>query len=242
MKFSKLFLLLLFGTTCCRDLPIKPLPDTLVLNKPLPEKPAHHAPLPVVLDKQYLEKHCYDCHDDDEPEGEFRLDDISSDLTDLDTFRKWSDIYRRVKQGDMPPKKKPAPEVSQKFTDALYAKLHETEKERISKEGRVAWRRLSVKEYNNTLRELLKYPKLNVLSRLPSDTPLKHFDKEEDSLSLVREHLDAYLNIANVALKGSYDPAVKTPDMSPYTGYVRVPANLIQRRGQTYWDKEQEKK
>ncbi|NQZ58439.1 MAG: DUF1595 domain-containing protein, partial [Lentisphaeraceae bacterium] len=214
MKLSTLFLLLLFGTTL----------------------------LQALTHVEYLEKYCYKCHDEDVQKGELRLDNLGTDLTDLNNFRIWSDVYRRVKQGDMPPKKKPAVGISNTFAAELHGKLHDTEKERINRDGRVAWRRLTVKEYNNTLKQLLHHPDLNISNRLPQDTPLKHFDKEDHSLNLVREHMDAYFNIANFALKGSYQPALKDPDMSPYTGHVRVHANLIQRRGQTYWDMDQQRK
>src|SRR5262245_29255864 len=56
-----------------------------------------------------LEKHCYSCHAQVRPKGDFRLDKLSKDMGDHASREAWQNVLTRIKAGEMPPKDKPRP-------------------------------------------------------------------------------------------------------------------------------------
>ena len=56
--------------------------------------------------RQFLDAHCYDCHDATEKKGGLDLDALKTDFTDADNFALWVKVHDRVVAGEMPPKKK----------------------------------------------------------------------------------------------------------------------------------------
>ena len=76
------------------------------------------APLPS---REFLETHCFDCHDAETKKGGLDLTALKLDLTDANSFSKWVDVHDRVRAGEMPPpKKKRLPEAE---TQALLTAL-----------------------------------------------------------------------------------------------------------------------
>jgi mono/diheme cytochrome c family protein len=61
-------------------------------------------PLPAFLDQ-----HCIECHDADVKKGGLDLDALKFDLSNADAFQSWRKVFERVRDGEMPPKKKPQP-------------------------------------------------------------------------------------------------------------------------------------
>ena len=60
--------------------------------------------------KSFLEKHCYDCHDEDVQKGDLDLTKLKFDLEDKSTYKQWTKVFDNVLLGEMPPKKKKRPE------------------------------------------------------------------------------------------------------------------------------------
>ena len=61
---------------------------------------------------EFLETHCYDCHDADMQKGKFRIDNLAS-LDPSEAAKKWGRILSRLEAGEMPPPKKPRPPQTQ---------------------------------------------------------------------------------------------------------------------------------
>lgn len=57
----------------------------------------------------FLEQHCYDCHDDFDAEGDLNLLDFKFDPKNPRNLAIWKDVFYRVEDGEMPPKKKKRP-------------------------------------------------------------------------------------------------------------------------------------
>src|SRR5688500_17277079 len=59
--------------------------------------------------REFLEKHCFECHDAEVKKGGLDLTALKFDLANSTTFSTWVLIHDRVNNGEMPPKKKPRP-------------------------------------------------------------------------------------------------------------------------------------
>src|SRR5436190_19333133 len=105
--------------------------------------------------RQFLEKHCFECHDGDMKKGGLDLTALKFDPANSTNFSAWVLVHDRISKGEMPPKKKPRPAAAEleAFTNFLASTLISTEQARIAKEGRATQRRLNRYEYENTLRD-----------------------------------------------------------------------------------------
>src|SRR5687768_4833713 len=106
----------------------------------------------ALQDRAFLEKHCLDCHGADEPKGGLNLAALPFDPKDP----KWITIHDRVRDGEMPPKKKPDRDALQAFLKSIAEPIAAADQRREATEGRSTWRRLNRYEYEHSLRDLLK--------------------------------------------------------------------------------------
>lgn len=172
----------------------------------------------------FLERHCYDCHDSDTKKG-------GLDLTQLtlgaESTARWIKIHDAVESGDMPPQKKKRPEQEAKaaFLSELDARLSAVSS--AWKEGRVRMRRMTRKEFENTLRDLLALPGLNIAGLLSSDGRIAGYDKIAGGLDLSPGHLAGYQEAVETAL----DAAIATRSTPPPVVHKRIyPAGLFKFR------------
>jgi hypothetical protein len=162
------------------------------------EIPASRIPVKVA---DFTKQVCYECHNNDTQEGNLNLEKLSFELEDAKTFLAWTKVHQRVRDGEMPPRSEtyPTSESMDGFLAELDKKLHASDSNRQSMEGRALARRLNRDEYQNTLRDLLGVEK-DYRPLLPEDGRALGFDKVGSSLSVSAEHLQAYLTVAREAL------------------------------------------
>ncbi|MDB6006746.1 MAG: Planctomycete cytochrome, partial [Prosthecobacter sp.] len=93
----------------------------------------------------------------DVKKGGLDLSALKFDLANADAFQSWQKIFERVRDGEMPPKKKPQPEKAEadKFLASLKPALVKADADDIAVNGRVRSRRLTRTEYENTMHDLL---------------------------------------------------------------------------------------
>src|SRR5207247_5791489 len=93
--------------------------------------------------RQFVERHCFECHDAETQKGGLNLAALQFDLANPTNFSRWVTVHDRVSRGEMPPKKKARPESAElaSFTEALSSALVSAEQDRLAKEGRATWRR-----------------------------------------------------------------------------------------------------
>ena len=181
-----------------------------------------HAAPPAEL-ASFLENHCAQCHDADEKKGGLNLDALSFDLKDPKAFAKWVTVHDRTAEHEMPPKKKAQPKADER--DAFLAKLAATlttaDQARATNEGRSTWRRLNRYEYENTLRDLLGAPWLQVKVMLPEDGEAHRFNKVGEALDVSHVQMAQYLGAADYALREVLAQQIAKPEKKVTRYYAR---------------------
>ena len=195
----------------------------------LPSLRGEAGPDPKLL--PFLEDHCMNCHDSASKKGELNFEELSSNYSDPKIMATWIRVHDRIVAGEMPPKKKKAPPAGEKdlFLRKLFDSLIETEKKRDKVEGRSVWRRLNRHEYENTLRDLLDAPWLDVKEILPEDGEAHRFNKAGEALDISHVQMARYMQAADTALRAvtPENPAKPEPTTRKY--YAREQGGMINR-------------
>ncbi len=150
-----------------------------------------------------LEKHCVECHDAETKKGDFDLTALKPELTNPQVMAQWIKVYDQIASGEMPPAKKSRPDTAAAagYLKELGLKLRVAEDTRIQSEGRTVKRRLNRFEYENTLRDLLRAPWLDLRESLPEDTEAHRFNKSGEALDVSHVQLARYISTAEDALR-----------------------------------------
>jgi hypothetical protein len=160
---------------------------------------------------QFLDTHCYHCHNADTKQGRLDLTALKFTPTDAENFALWVKVHDRMANGEMPPKKEPRPEPAAlaAATKSLHNDLVEADRKAAA--SRTHLRRLTRVEYENTVRDLFDLPGLLLQSDLPADGSVFGFDKNGDALDLSHVNLAKYFEAADRLL----DIAIATRPRSP---------------------------
>lgn len=158
----------------------------------------------------FLERRCVSCHGPEKEEGDIRFDRLSRDFrTGADTHH-WAEAIDKVNSGQMPPATEPQPTQDEiaAFVTSLDAKLKEGRAARMAARPSVAHYRLSRKEYENTVYDLLgvRYDPAKP-GELNEDTLWHGFERIGSQLSLSPSHMDRYYRAADIVLERAF-PAV----------------------------------
>lgn len=169
---------------------------------------------------QFLEKHCYDCHDADSHKGNLDLTALKPEFTDAENFARWVKVHDRIQNGEMPPKKKPrpAPEEIKTVVSWVDQSLLTADRARLAREDRTAVHRLTRAEYENTIRDLFDMPGIPLKESLPVDGSAHNFDKNSDALDISHVNLARYVEAADHAL----DLAIATRPEAPTVQKRRI--------------------
>jgi mono/diheme cytochrome c family protein len=163
--------------------------------------------------RDFMENRCADCHDAETKKGGLDLDALLEAPLDEKTFPKWVRLHDLVRDGEMPPKKKPQPAAEERaaFLTEINHSLVADELSRRAANGRSVFRRLNRTEYENTLRDLFDLPGLAVRDMLPEDGRADGYDKVGGALDLSHVQLLKYMEAADKAL----DAAIATQPERP---------------------------
>ncbi|MGB7328856.1 MAG: c-type cytochrome domain-containing protein, partial [Rubripirellula sp.] len=104
-----------------------------------------------------MTKHCVRCHGPETEEGDLRIDRLSREFqSGVDTHH-WAETLDKVNSGEMPPEDEPQPTQDEMatFVMSLSARLDEGRAARMAARPAVSHYRLSRKEYQNTVYDLL---------------------------------------------------------------------------------------
>ncbi|MGV2334867.1 MAG UNVERIFIED_CONTAM: DUF1587 domain-containing protein [Planctomycetaceae bacterium] len=176
----------------------------------------------------FLEKHCLRCHGPQREEGDIRIDRLSRDFrAGLDTHH-WAEVLDKVNSGSMPPKDEPQPTQSEisLFVASLDSRLQEGRAVRMASRPAVAHYRLSRREYQNTVYDLLgvRYDPTKP-GELNEDTLWHGFERLGSQLSLSASHIDRYYRAAGLVLERAY------PELSAEARTVRKTAAELRYSG-----------
>ena len=155
----------------------------------------------------FLEKHCIRCHGPMKEEGDIRIDRLSRDFKAGRDSHHWAEALDKVNSGEMPPKKEPQPtqkEISE-FVTSLDARLKEGRAARMAARPAVAHYRLSRKEYQNTVYDLLgvRYDPTKP-GELNDDNLWHGFERIGSELTLSPSHVDRYYRAAGLVLDRAF--------------------------------------
>jgi len=178
------------------------------------------APLPAAepppATREFLDRHCFECHDGEAKKG-------GLDLNEPRTFATWVKLHDRVRDGEMPPKKKtpPAAAAKEAFLESIAGPMVAADRARGAREGRATWRRLNRYEYENTLRDLLDAPWLQIKDMLPEDGEAHRFNKVGDALDVSHVQIARYLAAADYALRQVMAWQPERPETKTVRYYTR---------------------
>jgi mono/diheme cytochrome c family protein len=155
----------------------------------------------------FLKKHCVRCHGPQQEEGDIRIDRLSRDFkAGVDTHH-WAEALDKVNSGEMPPEDEPQPTQDEiaAFVMNLNSRLKEGRATRMAARPAVAHYRLSRKEYQNTVYDLLgvRYDPAKP-GELNEDTLWHGYERIGSQLSLSPSHVDRYYRAADIVLDRAF--------------------------------------
>jgi hypothetical protein len=158
----------------------------------------------------FLENHCVRCHGPRKEEGDIRIDRLSRDFNaGLDSHH-WAEALDKINSGEMPPKAEPQPtqEEIAAFVMNLDALLKDGRAARMSARPAVTHYRLSRKEYQNTVYDLLgvRYDPAKP-GELNEDALWHGFERIGSQLSLSPSHVDRYYRAADIVVDRAFPAA-----------------------------------
>ncbi|MGV3659305.1 MAG: DUF1592 domain-containing protein [Prosthecobacter sp.] len=158
----------------------------------------------------FLEKHCISCHGPKKEKGDLRIDQLSRDFKLGADTHHWAEMIEQVNSGEMPPKKEkqPTQEEIEAFVTSLDSRIKEGRAARMAARPAVTHYRLSRKEYQNTVYDLLgvRYDPAKP-GELNEDTLWHGFERIGSELSLSPSHMDRYYRAAGTVLDRAFPAA-----------------------------------
>ncbi|NBX60818.1 MAG: DUF1587 domain-containing protein, partial [Opitutaceae bacterium] len=139
--------------------------------------------------------------------GDVRIDKFSRDFKLGADTHHWAEVIEQVNSGLMPPKKQPRPTQAEiaAFVTNLDARIKEGKAVRMAARPAVSHYRLSRKEYQNTVYDLLgvRYDPAKP-GELNEDTLWHGFERIGSQLSLSPSHVDRYYRAAGLVLDRAF--------------------------------------
>ena len=184
-----------------------------------------HAQMPT----EFFQTHCYECHDKDSRQGDLDLTSLTLNAADAENFARWVKIHDRIEAGEMPPKSKPKPPVTEvtQATRLLKQSLIKAEEARLAGEDRTGVRRLTRAEYENSVRDLFQMSGIPLQGDLPVDGSAHGFDKNSDALDISHVNMAKYVEAADRTLDMAIATQPKPPTVTKQRISLANPAGFV---------------
>lgn len=183
--------------------------------------------------KQFVTKHCNECHGIEKPKGEVSFAAVKDRQSIAQQRKLWVNVRTAIERGNMPPEDRPQPEKPerQKFLDSLDAVFKQIDREAKPDPGRVTMRRLNRTEYNNTVRDLTGID-FDPTEDFPSDDVGHGFDNIGDVLTLSPVLLERYVGAAESIMARAIMPnPPKPPNRGVGTQYTEPASANVPMKG-----------
>lgn len=156
---------------------------------------------------RFLDQHCLRCHGPQRVERDLRIDTLSRDFAQGTDGHLWAEILERINAGEMPPKDELQPtedEIAVVVVE-LDRLIREGRASRLAARPPVAHYRLSRREYQNTVYDLLgvRYDPTKP-GELNADTLWHGFERIGSQLSLSPSHVERYYRAAETVLARAF--------------------------------------
>ena len=170
------------------------------------DQPKHHV-------RVLLENQCYDCHQGESAEAGLDLEKLTFDLNDATTLQRWVRVYDRVESGEMPPADYAEldPKEKSKFLDVTHQGLVNHQKTLRQKQGRVRGRRLTRKQIERSLQDLLAID-IPLKNFLPEEAKTEGFTTVADGQGMSYFQIAAHLDTVDAALDEAFRRALSPAD------------------------------
>jgi len=184
-------------------------------------KPISAAPL--------LKASCVPCHNASDPKGGLDLTSLKHDFKNPDNYATWVRIHDRTRNGEMPPKGtlKVSPDQRAKLVAGIAASLTAYDDIRTRTQGRSTWRRMNREEYENTVRDILGAPWLQIKEMLPEDGIRNRSNKVGEALDVSHVQMSRYLAAAEYALRETMVPRTEAPTTMTRKYYAREQGSFL---------------
>jgi hypothetical protein len=166
----------------------------------------------------YLRQHCLDCHTGQEAEGGLDLTSLGSDLDDKKTEHYWVRVFDRVQSGEMPPKDvdRPPAAATKHFLQATGSWIRDTQLARDAQLGRVQSRRLTRREIERSLHDLLGID-IPLADQLPEEARTAGFSTVADGQAMSHFQMERHLAVVDLALDEAFARV-----LTPYEPFRKV--------------------
>lgn len=177
---------------------------------------------------RFMQKHCLRCHGFEKVERDLRIDQLSRDFKAGADVHLWAEIVERINAGEMPPEDEPQPTEDEiaAVVEQLDSRIREGRSARIAARPPVAHYRLSRREYQNTVYDLLGVRYDPAMPGELNADPLWHgYERIGSQLSLSTSHVERYYRAAETVLSRAF------PEKSVESRTVRKTATDIRYNG-----------
>ncbi len=159
----------------------------------------------------FIQESCLSCHDASTETG-LDFTSLGDQLENDQVFRKWVHVFDRVERGEMPPATESPPSEESRLAAMSLLKSELTLVNQRSQQslGRVPSRRLSRKEYEHTLHDLLGIGG-DLAKHLPPENESGAFDVVAATQEMSSVHVRSLLMAADLALDEAIQLGRKPP-------------------------------
>lgn len=155
----------------------------------------------------FLNSHCLRCHGPENAERDLRIDQLSRDFMAGTDGHLWAEIIERINAGQMPPEDEPQPTEDEiaSVVGQLDSRISQGRAARMAARPPVAHYRLSRREYQNTVYDLLgvRYDPTQP-GELNADPLWRGYERIGSQLSLSPSHVERYYRAAETVLTRAF--------------------------------------
>jgi len=147
----------------------------------------------------YINRYCAKCHSGKDAKGELDFEQFKSSADVVTRFRRWQNVVKFIRSGEMPPEKSPQPEIAESNAVVGHVEgiLVEAARKQAGDPGVVLPRRLSNTEYDQSVSDLTGVT-LRVTRDFPPDPAGgEGFDNTGEALGMSPNLLKKYLAAAD---------------------------------------------
>jgi len=159
--------------------------------------------------QQFLSRYCTDCHERGNAENDVILSDNSIDWTKPESREQWELVQNLIDRQIMPPTDSEQP--SEKERAGILSWL-DTQLVENSPIGGTPLRRLSSREYRNTIAAIFDLPNFQLPNNFPPDSSAHGFDNQGENLMIAGSHLEAIADTAAAIADSFFLPPPPAPD------------------------------
>ncbi|PQO28806.1 DUF1592 domain-containing protein [Blastopirellula marina] len=163
--------------------------------------------------RTFLESNCYDCHQGESADAGLDLEKLTFDLGKGNQLDRWVRIYDRVESGEMPPAEygELDPGDKSQFLNTTHQGVIDFQTKLHTKYGRVRGRRLTRKQIERSLQDLLAID-IPLLDFLPEEAKTEGFTTVAEGQGMSHFQIAAHLNTVDAALDEAFRRALSPED------------------------------